>query len=168
VINSMLFVLTFLAALGSALIAGIFFAFSTFIMGALGRLPAAQGISAMQSINVVVINPWFFAAFFGTAAACALLAVAALFTWQQPGSAALLAGALLYLVGTFLATIVFNVPLNNALAAVSPDSAEGAGLWTRYLSTWTNWNHVRTVAALAAAALLTAALCLQSRAPGAT
>jgi uncharacterized membrane protein len=158
-----LFALTLLSALGSGLIAGAFFAFSTFVMGALGRLPAAHGIAAMQSINVVVINPWFLGVFIGTAAMCALLVATALFTWHQSGAALLLAGALLYFGGTFLVTMMFNVPLNNALAAVAPDSAEGASLWSRYLTTWTNWNHVRTIAALVGAALLTLALCLQWR-----
>lgn len=159
----LLFALTLLAALGSGLIAGAFFAFSTFVMGALGKLPAAHGIAAMQSINVVVINPWFLGVFMGTAAACALLVAAALLTWQEPGAILLLAGALLYFAGTFLVTMFFNVPLNDALAGVAPDSSDGASLWSGYLSTWTNWNHVRTIAALAASAVLTLALCLQAR-----
>jgi uncharacterized membrane protein len=46
--------------------------------------------------------------------------------------------------------MVFNVPLNDALAKVEPSSAEGASLWARYLTDWTMWNHVRTSAALAA------------------
>jgi uncharacterized membrane protein len=46
--------------------------------------------------------------------------------------------------------MVFNVPLNNALAAVDPASGEGAAVWADYLRTWTNWNHVRGLAALAA------------------
>ena len=161
--NTLLFALTLLSALGSGLIAGAFFAFSTFVMGALGRLPAAHGIAAMQSINVVVINPWFLGVFVGTAGACVLLVAAALLAWQEPGAMFLLAGALLYFAGTFLATMFFNVPLNDALAALAPDSTEGARLWTRYLSVWTNWNTVRTIAALAASALLTIALCLQVR-----
>jgi uncharacterized membrane protein len=158
-----LFALTLLSALGTGLIAGAFFAFSTFVMGALGRLPAAHGIAAMQSINVVVINPWFLGVFVGTAAACAFLVVAALLVWQEPGAMLLVVGALLYFAGTFLATMFFNVPLNDALAAVAPDSSDGASLWSRYLITWTNWNHVRTIAALVASAVLTIALCLQAR-----
>ena len=62
----LLYIATFAAALGAGLVAGIFFAFSTFVMGALGRLPQAAGISAMQSINVVVINPVFLSVFMGT------------------------------------------------------------------------------------------------------
>lgn len=166
-LSSFLFALTLVSALGSGLIAGVFFAFSTFVMGALGRLPAPHGIAAMNSINVVVINPWFLGAFMGTAALCVLLAVAAFMKWPEPDAMLLLIGALLYFAGTFLVTMIFNVPLNDALAAVAPDSPAGADLWTRYLSTWTNWNHARTVAALAASALLTIALCLQVRGAGA-
>ena len=129
----LMFALTFLSALGAGLVAGIFFAFSAFIMSALGRLPPAGGISAMQSINVVVLNPLFFAVFFGTAAASLALAIAALIGWFNASATYLLAGSLLYLVGTILVTIVFNVPLNNRLASVTPGSSEGAAVWTRYL-----------------------------------
>ncbi len=151
-------VVTLISALGSGLMAGFFFAFSVSVMKALGRLPPAQGIAAMQSINVVVINPVFLIAFFGTAVACVAVAISALSTWHRPGAAYLLAGGLLYLAGSFLVTIAFNVPRNNALAAVDPASADGAALWASYLTAWTAWNHVRTAAALAAAASLTVAL----------
>ena len=56
-------------------------------------------------------------------------------------------------------TIVFNVPLKEALAKVEPDSTSGANLWASYLANWTVWNHIRAAAALAAAASLTIALC---------
>jgi uncharacterized membrane protein len=153
------FALKLFAALGCGLIAGVFFAFSTFVMSAFARLQPTQGIAAMQSINITVINPFFMAAFLGTAAACIFLAVSSLLKWHQPGAAYLLLGSLLYLVGTVLVTIVFNVPLNDALARVNPDSTDGANLWTSYLANWTVWNHIRTAAALAAAASFTIALC---------
>jgi uncharacterized membrane protein len=154
----LMFALTFLSAPGAGLVAGIFFAFSAFIMSALGRLSPAGGISAMQSINVVVLNPLFFSVFFGTAAASLALAIAALIGWSNASAPYLLAGSLLYLVGTILVTIAFNVPLNNRLASVTPGSSEGAAVWTRYLSAWTAWNHVRTAASLAAAASFIMAL----------
>ena len=112
----------------------------------------------MQSVNVAVINPLFGVAFFGTAAACVLLAVSSLLTWRKPGVVHLLVGSLLYLVGTVLVTIVFNVPGNDALAAVDPASAGGARLWADYVTSWTAWNHVRTAAALAASASFTIAI----------
>ena len=157
-INELLFTLTLITALGCGLVAGILFAFSTSAMKALARLPAPQGIAAMQSINVAVFNPWFMGAFFGTAAACVLVVVFSLLRWNEAGAVYLLSGGLLYLIGTILVTIAFNVPRNNALAAADPQNADGARLWASYVTSWTAWNHVRTVAALAAAALLTFAL----------
>ena len=162
--GTLLIVLTLCTALGCGVMAGAFFAFSSFVMKALARLPAAQGIAAMQSINVFAVTPLFMTALFGTAALCLLLGASALFMWHQAGASYLLIGALVYLVGTVLVTIVFNVPRNDALAAVNPSSADVARLWTDYVSSWTAWNHVRTVAALAAAALFTIALCLQRNA----
>jgi uncharacterized membrane protein len=90
-----LFALTLFSTLGCGLIGGVFFAFSSFVMNALARLPAAQGIATMQSINVVVINPLFMTAFLGTAAACVLLAFSSVLRWREPGAAYLLAGSLL-------------------------------------------------------------------------
>ena len=156
--DGLVFILTLLALLGCGLVAGIFFAFSTFIMKALGKIPAPQGIAAMQSINIVVINPWFLTAFFGTAIVCLVLALAAVLGSARSGTGLLLAGSLLYLVGTILVTMVCNVPRNNALAAVEQESAEGAQLWANYLQSWTFWNHVRTLAALVAASLFALAL----------
>ena len=157
-IEDLLFALTFVSALGCGLIAGVFFAFSAFVMKALVRLPPAQGIAAMQSINVVVINPLFMVALFGTALACVGLAVSSFFRWSEPSAVYSLVGSLLYLVGTIAVAMVFNVPRNDALAAADPDSADGARLWVGYVTSWTAWNSVRTATALAAAALLTFAL----------
>jgi len=158
--------LTVGTALGCGLIAGAFFAFSTFVMKALSRLPPAHGIAAMQSINVTVINPWFMGAFLGTAAAGAVLAVSSILAWHEPGAGLRLAGSLLYIFGTVAVTMVFNVPRNDALAKALPDSVEAAALWSRYLVGWTAWNHVRTIAALVAAALLMLALLVPGRPPG--
>jgi uncharacterized membrane protein len=152
-LNNALFALTFAAALASALVSGIFYAFSTAVMRALGNIAPTHGIAAMQSINVAVFNVWFMGAMFGTAALCLVLAIGSILAWQQPGAGYILAGSLIYLVGTILVTIVFNVPLNDALAATSSTSSEGSQLWTRYLTDWTWWNHVRTAAALVASAL---------------
>ena len=147
-----------LSALGAGLVAGIFFAFSSFVMKALGRLPRDQGIRAMQSINVTVLNPWFFSAFFGTALGAGILTVFGSLHWGSPGAGSLVAGGLLYLVGCIFVTIACNVPLNNALAEVDPLNADGNTDWEEYLSRWTAWNHIRTLMSFASAALMTMAL----------
>jgi uncharacterized membrane protein len=149
--SSFVLLLTLLAALGSGIVAGIFYGFSSFIMGALGKLPPHEGIAAMQSINVVVINPTFFAAFFGTAALSLVLGGFALLGTEVAGAALIVAGALLYLIGCIGVTMVCNVPLNNRLAQVEPASPEGTALWQHYLVAWTRWNSVRTAASALAA-----------------
>ena len=155
--RGVVFGLTLFSALGCGVIAGVFYAFSTFVMKALGRLPPAHGIAAMQSINVVVLNPWFLTPFVGTAAGCLALLIMALLRWHDPRAAYWLAGSVLYLAGTFVETGVVHVPRNDALAAAALEDPEAAKLWASYLSSWTAWNHVRTLAALGAAAAFTVA-----------
>lgn len=152
------FVLTLVAALGCALAAGVFFAFSTFVMPALGRLPASQGIAAMQSINAAAINPWFMTALFGTAAACVATIVAALANSSEPYAPYLLLAGALYLLGSIGVTIAYHVPRNEALAKVDPTGAEAVAHWARYVAGWTAWNHVRAAAALAASGLQVGAI----------
>ena len=108
----------------------------------------------MNSVNVwVVQSRWFMGIFLGTAVASLVMAAVSLASWSTPAARLRFAGCLLYLVGTFLVTVVCNVPRNDALAAVTPESADAASIWSRYLDEWVTWNHVRTVAGAIAAAL---------------
>jgi uncharacterized membrane protein len=157
-IEELIRVLTVITAVGAGLMGGFFFAFSTSVMKALARLPPAQGMAAMQAINVTVINPVFLTAFFGTAMACILLTIFSLLGWQRPGSGFRLAGSLLYLFGAIGVTVQCNVPRNERLAVLDPASTEGTRSWTGYVTGWTAWNHVRTAASVAAAAALILAL----------
>ena len=137
--------------------AGLFFAFSVCVMKALAQLPPKEGIAAMQNINVAIQNPVFFSVFFGAAALCVYELISAL---KQRGAANanyLIIGGACYLIGAFLVTILFNVPMNDALAAAKPDES-GARLWANYLTNWTLWNHVRTAACLAATVAFSLAL----------
>ena len=141
--------------LGSAIIAGVFFAFSSFIMKALAKLPSSEGIAAMQSINVVVLNPGFLGTFMGTAALSVVIAVVAIMGWGTPWAPWLLAGAVAYFVGTFLVTGLGNVPLNDQLAAVSARDSGAVPVWQHYLARWTLLNTIRTIAAVVAALAFT-------------
>lgn len=155
--DGILFALTLVTALGCGAMGGVFFTFSAFVMKALHRLPAVQGIAAMQSINVVAVTPAFMTALFGTAVACIALIVVGLFMLDEPFAGYLLAGGGLYLVGTIGLTIAYHVPRNEALATLDPTSPEAASHWDRYYADWTAWNHARAAAAVAAAAALTVA-----------
>jgi len=142
--------LIFLLIAGSGLVAGIFFAFSNFVMAALGKVTPEQGIRAMQTINITVLNRGFIGLFLGTAAGYLILTIVALTGSYEANSLYLFAGAALYLVGSLLVTVIFNIPLNDSLAAIKADSSEGEKLWAKYLERWTQWNSVRTFASFAA------------------
>lgn len=151
-IDNLIPFLTFFTALGSGLVAGVFFAFSAFVMKALAQLPSEQGMRAMQSINVVVLNRLFLTVFIGTALACMVFFVLSILNWRDPKSMYLLIGCLFYLLGSFLVTSVYNVPLNDALASLDAKDTKNVSFWKEYVSKWTAWNHVRTFASIAALA----------------
>lgn len=153
-----IFVATLVAALGTALLAGNFFAFSAFLMRALGGLSAERGIVAMQAVTAAVKSPLFLIVFFGTAAVAAVLSGIAILDWGRPGSCFLLAGCLFFLMGAFPITMMRNVPLNNELARAAPDTKEGRDFWKRFQSSWGMWNHARTLTSLAACASFIMAL----------
>jgi uncharacterized membrane protein len=150
--------LTIATALGSGLVGGAFYAFSSFVMPALERLPAHEGIAAMQSINVTAVQPPFMVGFIGTALASAATIVVGAFELSEAHGAYMVAGGALYLIGTFGLTIAFHVPRNDALAPIDPAAPASPQQWQRYLREWVPGNHVRTLAGLAAAALLTVAV----------
>jgi uncharacterized membrane protein len=112
----------------------------------------------MQSINVVVLNPWFLGVFMGTALLCSLALLDALWRWPVPGGMFVIAGGTTYLLGSLGVTMVCNVPRNESLRVISPTGTEAARYWTTYVRDWTRWNHVRTIASLAAAAAFSIAL----------
>jgi uncharacterized membrane protein len=146
--------LTIFAALGSGMIGGLLFAFSNFVMRALAQQPPENGIRTMQAINITIINPLFFLVFFGTALASVILAISTLPRLLSPGALLVLIGCALYVVGTFGVTMAFNVPLNNRLAILEPSTTQAAEFWREYVSSWMQWNHVRTIAAILASLLL--------------
>lgn len=145
------------SAIGCGLMAGLYFAFSGFIMQALGRIDLGAGISAMNAINKVILGSLFMPLFFGTTLASAVLSALALMRWGEPGAALMLTGGLGYVVGMFGITLAFNVPLNNELASATA-VGDATAVWSRYLKRWTLWNHVRTVASTVACSCFIAAL----------
>ena len=143
--------------LGAAIMAGLLFAFSNFVMRALTQLPPAFGMEAMQRVNLAIVNPLFLVVFVGTAAVSVLLVLATVAAPANPGYALLLAGAACYLIGVVGVTAAFNIPLNNSLAAAA--SANAADIWPRYVNQWLPWNHVRTTfASLAVVCLVVGAI----------
>jgi uncharacterized membrane protein len=156
--DGLLFAVTLATSVSAGLVGGVFFAFSNFVMRALGRLRPSEGAAAMQSINITVITPTFMTALFGTGVACLVLIGWGFADLDEPYAGWLIAAGAIYLIGEIATTGGYHVPRNNALARVDPESEEGARVWQTYLVEWTRMNHVRTVAGLAACALLAVAL----------
>ncbi len=141
---------------GGGVVSGLLFAFSNFVMRALAQMPPEQGMSAMQKINVTIINPLFLTLFLGTPLLCAILVVASILEPSSPGSMWRLGGAVAYLAGPFLITMIFNVPLNNRLAEAEASDAEDT--WANYQLTWQRWNHLRTYLGILSILLLSVGL----------
>jgi uncharacterized membrane protein len=160
-LDTLLGPLTVVAAIACAVVAGIFFAFSNFVMDALRAIQPAAGLAAMQAINLSVLNPVFLSLFMGTSALSLLLGVLALTRWAQPTSAWLLTGSLLFVLGSSLVTAAGNVPLNEALARLDPTQADASRIWSDYTVRWTRLNHLRTAASLLATVAFSVALALR-------
>jgi len=146
--NQLHIILLVIAVLGSGLMAGLFSAFSNFIMKSLSKVSSQSGISAMQSINIVIVRPAFLLVFFGTGV---ISLVAVVLGWQVFNMLActfFCMGAATYILGCLGVTMAFNVPLNDRLAAVNPSSKEGGQMWQIYLVKWVFWNHVRSLATI--------------------
>ena len=150
-------------AVGAGAAGGVFFAFSSFVMRALGKLPSNDGLRAMQAINVAAPAPAFMALLFGTALGAVVVGTSALTRRGEVAATYELAGSALYLA-SILVTVAYHVPRNDALAEVEPGSSRSADAWADYLTGWTRWNHGRTGLALAAAGALTVAVRLRSQA----
>jgi uncharacterized membrane protein len=145
------------AAVSTATLGGVFYAFSTFVMRGLDRTEPTESITAMRGLNAEApVNAPFLVLFVGSTLLALGVGIAAALRLSTPGAGYVLAGAVLALV-PFLVTMMFNVPLNNRLDAVDAaglSTAEALREWRDYLAPWTAWNHVRTVAPLVASVLI--------------
>jgi uncharacterized membrane protein len=149
--------LALFAAIGAGTSAGVFFAFSTFVMSGLGMARPAEGMAAMQAINRAAPRPPLVALLMGTAVASIVLAVADLGDLGSSAAARCeLAGALLFLAALVL-TRAHHIPRNDALGRLDAADPASAGPWREYHARWTAWNHARTLACAAAAVVLTLA-----------
>jgi uncharacterized membrane protein len=157
--------LTFVASIGSLLVSGVLFAFSSFVIAGLARIAPAQGIAAMQSINVTVITTSFMLAFLGTGLVCVLLGASSYFRRGRPGATLTAVASLTYVVGCIGVTLAFNVPLNDGLARVQSGTADATAYWLRFIPEWLAWNHVRTVASFAAGIFFVYALIMRLARP---
>lgn len=141
--------------LAYALVGGVFLAFSDFIMRSLALTRGHAGPETMQVINREVFRWVFMALFLGMAAVSLVIAGYGAFGVPGPAGTLIMTAGLLYLVGCFGVTVLFNVPMNEVLADMEVSSSATRDYWLQtYVPRWTFWNSVRTFASAASAALL--------------
>lgn len=153
--NTIVDFLIIATVVGSGVVTGILLIFSNTVMPSLARHP--EGAATMVTINERILNPIFLLLFMGTAVACVALSVLTLLGHGSGGPLTLV-GCGLYIVGVFGVTAGFNVPMNDALAAIPAGSPEAAEYWPEYLQRWTRWNTVRSVLGVGGTTLLATAL----------
>lgn len=148
-----------ITAVSTALMGGLFYAYSCSVNPGLGRLSDIGYLSAMQSINRAILNPVFFSSFLGS---LVLLPVStwAYFSYSvSPGSWCVLGATLVYFIGVFGVTMGGNVPLNNVLDKADLTAVAGGQLAQQraaFEQRWNRLNTVRTVAAVVTVALMVA------------
>ncbi len=140
-------------ALWSAVIGGVFSAFSEFIMSGLLRTAPAGGIEAMQHINRTVIKTQFVAGILLIAPFSVLFALYSLTVFEGMALATLVLAPLIYLPTVFLMTVFGNVPMNNKLERLDHTSTEAEAYWMQYGRDWTRLNHVRSLGSILTAGL---------------
>ncbi|MEM7122786.1 MAG: anthrone oxygenase family protein [Pseudomonadota bacterium] len=150
------------SAIACGLVSGVFLTFSDFVMRSLNGAHTPAGVEVMQIINREVYRSVFMVLLIGMAVLSPLLIVLAYIGANGPALTWMTLGGAIYLIGVFMVTIVFNVPMNKRLDKELYAAAEAARYWTStYWPRWTSWNHVRTAgAALAAACYLIACVYL--------
>lgn len=135
-----------ITAVLTALIAGLFYAYSCSVVLGLGKLSDLEYLKAMQSINREILNPVFFISFMGTAV---LLPVSTfLFRGQNPAFIFLLIASIAYLVGVFGVTVFGNVPLNDMLDQFDINNSANdliRQMRENFENKWNFLNNIRTV-----------------------
>lgn len=147
------------ATLTTGLTAGLLYGFAHTVMPGLARVDDRTFVAAFQSVDRVIVNPWFLVGYLG-GPVFTLLAVPAHLGPEHRASLPWLATALALHLLVLGVTARVHLPLNRALHNTPPDSsaADLATARGRFEGRWTRWNVFRTVAAVAAFACLAAAL----------
>ena len=141
--------LSLFLAVWSAVIGGVFSAFSEFIMSALMRTNPEGGIEAMQQINHTVIKTQFVVGILAIAGVSIAFAVYGNSTFSGGARRAVILAPMIYIPSVFLMTICGNVPMNNKLKSFAYTSSEAKSYWPVYGRVWTRLNHVRTLGSVA-------------------
>jgi len=140
-------------ALWSAVVGGVFSAFSEFIMSALLKAEPTAGIEAMQHINRDVIKTQFVAGILSIAVFSMFFSFYSFAVFEGPALVTLMLATLVYMPSVFLMTMLGNVPMNNKLEGLDHASDQARAYWLEYVKRWTRLNHFRSFGSVLTAGL---------------
>ncbi|MCK5355890.1 MAG: DUF1772 domain-containing protein [Methyloprofundus sp.] len=138
----------FMATLSTGLMAGIFFTWTNAVTPGIGKLKDIEYLSALQSMNRVILNPAFYMVFLCPIVTVPLATVLNYNTEPSFIFWLLLVTSIIYLLGVFFITILGNIPLNELLDKNDLDkfSLEDArNLRNEIEKKWNNYNFIRTI-----------------------
>lgn len=151
------------ATITMGLVAGTFALYAHTIMPGLKSTDDRTFIAAFQALDRAIINLWFMVGAFLGSLVLTLAAAAA--NLHRPVLPWIIAALVLYLFA-FIATIVVNVPLNDAIkAAGDPDHIRDLARVREQFheARWAAWNLARTITSTSAFVCLAWSLVLHGR-----
>ena len=137
-----------LAIIITGLSAGLFYAWKISVIPGLKNISDKSYLETMQSINRAILNPEFYAIFFGS---LLLLIASAYFQFKVNIDASfglIIVAAIFYGVGTIGTTALGNVPMNESLDLVDLTKLNVEELRLirlHYEGQWNQFNTIRTV-----------------------
>lgn len=158
-------VILIVTTLLTGLLAGFFYAWSCSVMPGLANADDKTFITAMQKINVAILNPAFMLIFIGPPIAISLSIILLFIDGAVPaGVCALL--ALIAVIMVIVITARQNQPMNIALDAAGTyeDMDNPHETREQFHAPWVRWNHLRTAASTLAFLLMLVTLVLHTSA----
>jgi uncharacterized membrane protein len=142
-----------------SLVAGFLFAFAVVVMPGLRSLDDGNFIRAFQVVDRVIQKNQPLFVFVWVGSVLALVTAAVLGVWQLTGADRLLviAAALVYVLGVQVPTVTVNIPLNNELQKLDPDTINETmrrRARDNFEPRWNRWNAIRSAWASLASILL--------------
>ncbi len=154
-----LYIVTIAAALLCGLVTGLLFGFAVVAMPGLGTLNDGAFLRGFQVMDRVIQNrqPLFMVAWVGSVLAVVATAVLGIAELDGADLLLALAAAVVYLLGVQVPTAAINIPLNNAIQAIDPETLDAEAQRRArqdFEARWNQWNGIRTAMGVVTTVLL--------------
>ena len=134
-----------LAILLTGLMAGIFFTWSNAVKPGIGKLSDIEYLTALQSMNRVILNNAFKIIFLGAIIAVALVPVFYFNLYPKNIFWLFVFTLVIYWIGVFGVTVSGNIPLNEILDKTNLESITSEEIKTLRKSIEVKWNNFNLI-----------------------